>query len=114
MQKVEKILSEMDELLDAIIDNALELLNMSRRVIAEEELEPLQQHQQELVNSLLEKDETFQKICPPPIEEYQSPLRNTINEKLDKFKKINTEFIDNIMNMQGLIQFEKGKIKKKK
>lgn len=111
MQKVEEILAQMDSLLDLLIDNAKSLLGISQRVIAEEELIPLQKRQKELLDQLVAKDETFHRAIGSS-NNYQSPLRNRINAKLDQFERLNASFIENITSTHGLIQFEKNKIKK--
>lgn len=113
MQQLEKILIEMEKILDLLIENAKQLLELSKQVIAEEELTPLQEKQQELLTQLLEKDDAFHEACAELKTDYNSPLRNRIDEKLDHFQKLNSNFIDNITTTLGLIQFEKGKIKKR-
>lgn len=112
MKKAEVILVQMDELLNLLIDNANKLLALSQQVIAEEELAPLQTSQQELLDELVAQDEAFHKTLPSPSHNYQSPLRSQINAKLDQFEQLNASFIENITSAHGLIQFEKGKLKK--
>lgn len=112
MPKVEQILGEMDGLLDALVANAEKLLELSQRVISEEELGPLQKKQQKLLDDLVAQDEAFHKACKGNEQDYHSPLRNEVTGKLELFEKLNASFIENITASHGLIHFENGALKK--
>ncbi|HEV8052348.1 MAG TPA: hypothetical protein VGP47_07630 [Parachlamydiaceae bacterium] len=113
MQQAEKILSEMGNLLDRIIESARKLLALSKQVIEEDELMRLQQEQEELLSSLIDKDAQFQKTSSAAREKLM-PARLKIDGKIDEFQKLNSEFVENINTAHGLIQFgnDVPKIKK--
>jgi len=111
MAKTEDLLNSMEQILDLLIQNANELLDLSQKVFAEEELTRLQAQQNELLNQLIDKDEAVNKL--PAGGPQLVPLRNRIDEKLTLFQDLNARFIDNITASNGPIQFEKGKAKKR-
>lgn len=113
MLNADKILNEMDQLLDLLIENASKLLELSKQVISEEELDNLQKKQQDLLEKLVEKDEAFHQLNGSATHDDSSPLRNQIDDKLDVFQELNANFIDNITASHGMIHFEKGKIQPK-
>lgn len=112
MQQAEKILSEMEGLLDSLIESAKKLLSLSRQVIEEDELSRLQQEQEALLARLIEKDGEFHKQSNGSLEALM-PQRLKIDEKIDYFQKLNADFVENISTAHGLIQFDKGRIKKR-
>lgn len=110
-RSADKILSEMEEVLDQLIQNAEKLYDVSRQVIAEEELAPLQNRQQELLSTLLQLDDAFHKANMQTKED-NSSVRSRIQEKIEIFQRINSSFVTNITTSYGLIQFESDKTKK--
>lgn len=114
MRKIEEVLSEMDKVLTALITNAEKLLDLSKRVIAEEELGPLQERQQVLLDELVNTDEAFHQACNGQEQDYHSSLRDRVTAKLEQFEGLNATFIENITSSQGLIHFEKAKKPKRK
>lgn len=114
MQAVEKILKEMDSTLDLLIENAEKLQEISRRVIAQEELTPLQKKQEELISKLMEMDAKFYNEYPKEAKSYHSDKRDSVADKLEKFQVLNAKFVNNITSRQGLIQFEMSKDKRHK
>jgi hypothetical protein len=113
MQHLEDILTQIESILDLLIQNAEKLQEVSHQVIAHEELISLQERQEELLKQLLKSDEEFSQACQGGVNEYQSPIRTRIAEKLEQFQNLNSQFITNIMATRGLIQFEINKNKKK-
>lgn len=112
MPKTEHILIEMETLLDSLLENAKKLLALSRQVIEEDELMALQKEQEVLLANLIDKDAQLQQLNSTPQEQLkQSRLK--IDQKIDDFQKLNAEFLENISTAHGLIQFDKGRIKKR-
>lgn len=112
MRQTETILAEMENLLDHLIGNARELLAISKQVIEEQELIRLQQIQDELLTTLVEKDAEFH-LLPEDTQKKFILLRYRIDEKIDEFQQLNADFLENISNAQGVIQFNKGRLKKR-
>lgn len=113
MPQAKKILTEMDSILDGLIENARKILKASQQVIAEEDLTRLQKEQKTLVDKLTDKDSQFNKCDDKGTKQGIGTLRKQIDDKIDLFQKLNAEFVDNIAAAHGLIQFEKGHIKKR-
>lgn len=113
-QQKDAILNKMNGVLDQLIENAKKLNDLSRQVIAEEEISPLQEQQQELLNILVDLDDSFHQADSNLLEEKNSPLQNIVNEKIEAFQQLNTSFVENIMSSQGLIQFKPPKPRKTK
>jgi len=112
MDAAEKILEKMEEILNKIIANAETLNEISKMVISEEELTPLQNDQDDLFNQLLELDAEFSKASPDPHPHPLAARREKFDEKLKLFEKLNQIFIDNLKTTHGLIQFDFSKIRK--
>lgn len=112
MEKPEQLLHDMDHLLDKLIDNQKKLLELSKHVVNEEEIKPLQQDQNTLLDQLISKDKAYDQL-KKGAKETPSPLRKQIDDKLDLFQQLNTTFIENITSTQGLIKFGKAKPHKK-
>ena len=113
MQRAEKILNEMESLLDNLIESARKLLALSKQVIEEEELMSLQQEQEELLARLIKKDSEFHQLSSQVREKLMSTRLN-IDAKIDEFQKLNSEFVENINIAHGLIRFENSIPKNKK
>lgn len=103
----------METVLDQLIENAEKLNDLSKRVIAEEELSPLQNRQQELLTTLVSLDDSYHKVRSN--KDDQSPAHHRIQKKLDIFERLNASFVNNIVSSHGLIQFgmKSSKVKKK-
>lgn len=108
MQKAEKIISDMEGLLDRLIESAKKLLVLSENIIEEDELNRLQEEEQTLLAALVKKDEDFQKQ-PQASQDSLMPKRLKIDEKIDHFQKLNAAFVENINASHGLIKFESKK-----
>lgn len=113
IQQAEQVLSEMETLLDSLVETAKNLLKLSQQVIAEDDLFRLQQEQENLLEKLVHKDEEFHEF-PKMVQEGLMSERLKINEKIDQFQQLNAEFIQNINESHGLIKFDKGHFKKHK
>jgi hypothetical protein len=111
MQKAEKIIDEMEDLLDSLVESAKQLLALSQHVIEEDELVRLQEEQESLLASLVQKDEEFHKL-PKLTQDSLMPRRLKIDEKIDHFQKLNASFVENINASHGLIRFDNGKKQK--
>lgn len=104
MQRADKILDEMEKLLDSLIESAKKLLELSHNVIDEDELIGLQEEQEALLIALVKKDANFHKL-PNASSENLMPRRLKIDEKIDRFQKLNAAFVENINASHDLIQF---------
>lgn len=111
MQQAEKILGEMESLLDSLIESAKKLLALSKQVIDEEELTRLQEEQEILLSKLVDKDGEFH-LLPNASDQELMPKRLKIDGKIDQFQKLNADFVENINTTHGLIQFDKKHSKK--
>jgi hypothetical protein len=105
MNQAEKILGEMEGLLDSLIESARTLLNHSTQVIDENELVRLQEEQEILLTKLIDKDTEFHQL-PNHSNQSLMSIRLKIDEKIDLFQKLNAEFVENINAANGLIQFK--------
>ena len=114
MDQPEEILSKMEKILNQLIANAENLNQLSQQVSSQEELRPLQEKQEDLIEQLLDSDAEFNKLLKGKTRYYQSSARTRIGEKLDYFQKLNTDFLDNLKSSKGLIQFEINKWKQGK
>lgn len=114
MSNVEKLLKEMDGVLDQLIDNAEKLHEISKKVIAEEELTALQSRQQELLTSLLSLDEACHQAGLSKSKKEYSKLNTSIQEKLNIFEQLNSSFVNNVVSSHGVIQFQGRKTQKPK
>ncbi|MBA3816330.1 MAG: hypothetical protein H0X29_07395 [Parachlamydiaceae bacterium] len=112
-EKKDVILNEMNAVLDLLIENAQKLNELSLQVIAEEEISPLQAQQQELLSALVELDNAFHQ-ADSLAEEKISAIQAAVNDKIENFQQLNSNFMENIINAHGLIQFKDGKAKKTK
>lgn len=104
-----KILEQMDQLLDQLIQVAETMQTLSQQVVSETELLPLQKRQEELVAELTHLDATYHKAKPQP-----SPLRKKIGDKLIQFQTLNKAFIENLKGEKKLIEVEAPAVKKRK
>lgn len=110
MPTTEKILEEMDVILDRLIQIAETMHRLSKQVISEGELAPLQKSQEELVEKLEILDTAFQKAEKQQANSKSlskpSALRSQIAKKIERFQVINTGFIENLKTGQKLIEIE--------
>src|ERR1700733_8426172 len=102
----------MNGILDQLIENAQKLNELSLQVIAEDEITPLQEQQQELLSALVELDNTFYQGGAGLSKGKLSPLKKVIDDKIETFQCLNSSFVENIMSSHGLIQFKDEKSKK--
>lgn len=115
MAHVDKLFKEMEEVLDQLIENAEKLHEISKKVIDEDELSELQNHQKELLTSLVSLDEACHQADSGKSKRVDTSINKRIQEKLDHFEQLNSSFVNNVMNSHGLIQFpprQSGKTKK--
>ena len=103
------LLKEMESVLDALVENAESLKELSSGTIASEELAKLQATQEALIADLVKKDAKAQKLDKA---EREQPAWGRIQQKLETFATLNDAFINNLSVRKGLIQFEIQDIKK--
>ena len=111
MPKVEKILTEMEEILGSLVDNAREMKEVSDQVISEEQLEPIQQRQAILLGRLQQLDAELKNEKSPKNPSHEA-IEKRMAQKLKEFQEFNAGFIENIKKAHGIIQFEKEQKKK--
>lgn len=103
MKSLSTHLNQMHKLLDQLIETAKALKELSKQVVSEEELNSLQQQQKELLSQLEASDQIIEADYRNQMEE--NDHRNVSN-KLHTFQSLNHDFIQNLQESHGLIQFE--------
>lgn len=100
-------LKKMELIVDELITNAERLKEVSQQVITKEELKPLQEKQEELVNNLVALEDALRGALGEKNGDEDS--RKRIKQKLAQFEKLNETFIENMKSSHGLIRFNKKK-----
>lgn len=108
MKSQKQYVEQMDQLLSELVQVATQLRDMSLKVISEEELAPLQKHQEKLLGELESVDEKIKGNYPPQIE---ASIKEKVHLQLQKFQQLNQEFIQNLNASKGLIQFDLHRLK---
>ncbi|CUI17498.1 hypothetical protein PNK_1893 [Candidatus Protochlamydia naegleriophila] len=103
MKSLQYYIEQMTQLLADLVQNAQKLRDVSLQVISEEELSPLQKHQQELLGKLEQADSSMQRYYPNQLD---STTHQLFHNQLHAFHLLNQEFIQNLNASHGLIQFE--------
>lgn len=103
MKSLQHYVNQMDHLLHELIQNATKLRDASLQVISEEELNPLQKRQEDLLSQLEAVDQQMK-------EHYHHQIDNAMQERfhlqLQTFQQLNQEFVQNLNASHGIIQFE--------
>lgn len=97
-------LKKMEVILDALIENAERLKEVSQQVISKEELKPLQEKQEELVKNLVAVEDAMRGALGNS-KDVDEASKKRIREKLSLFEKLNASFIENLNSSHGLIRF---------
>lgn len=100
-ESLEELLVEIEGLLDQLIGTAELLSEVSAQAFAEEELLPLQEKQEAIIQSLREMDARLHAHFPEERERITSRLK----EKLTSFQRLNRLFIRHLGESHGLIHF---------
>jgi hypothetical protein len=103
MQSFEELIVQMNLLLDRLVDVARQLSSVSKQVISEEQLAPLQEEQDGILKKLEEIDTELQQTFAS---ELTPAMHQQLTQKLEEFKAFNQEYIDHLKASHGLIQFE--------
>jgi hypothetical protein len=103
MKSLQELVGQMTDLLEELVKTAQELSDVSRQIISEEELAPLQQHQQDVLSQIEEIDTSIKAHYSHQLDK---EFKKHIHEKLHTFQVLNQEFISNLNASHGLIQFE--------
>lgn len=103
MESLMQLVEKMYHLLDDLIKIANKIKSLSEKVVLEEELKPLQASQNDLLDQLVVLQTELQSYDPSLI---SSEIHAQFHKKLEEFQKLNQEFINNIKNSQGIIQFD--------
>jgi hypothetical protein len=102
-------LEELETTVEALIENAKALIEVSRGSVTAEELSKLQGRQEELIAEIIKKDKAVQKLGDGVKSE---SAWSRIQEKLDLFGTLNESFIQNLSIRKGLINFEIEEVRK--
>lgn len=113
MPTPEKILKEMDKILNELINTAERLQSISHQVISKEELALLQGSQSKLVDQLIELDNAFKNALKGQPPNTDLSLREDIEKKLALFEKLNANFIENLTSSHPLLKLGTPKPKSK-
>jgi HD superfamily phosphohydrolase len=103
MKSLQHYVDHMNQLLKELIQVATQLRDMSFQVISEEDLEPLQKQQEDLLSQLEMTDQQIQGNYRDQIE---TKTQAYFHNQLEIFQQLNQEFVQNVNSSQGLIQFE--------
>src|SRR5262249_19126981 len=102
MDSLKQYIDQMHQLLDQLIETAKNLRDASKRVFSEEELAPLQKHQEDVLHHLEQIDQALHRFGEAEI---PAATHEQFHAKLIQFQELNQEFINNLNNSHGLIQF---------
>lgn len=102
MQTKDLIFENMLRVLDALVENAKKLKELS--VLSEEKVENLQQVQETLVDELCRLDSQV-KSSQSKNEKRESEFLKHIHKKLTEFQHENEEFLGHLKHKLGLIYF---------
>lgn len=105
MSHIEKLLKEMEKVLDQLVENAEKLHELSKSTIDEDVLSSLQDRQEELLDSLVSLDEACHSTETGKQNKGDLQVNQRIQEKLRVFEDLNSSFVSNLMSSRGLIQF---------
>lgn len=103
MKALEQHIQQMNQLLQELIQVATTLRDVSLQVISEEELAPLQKRQEEILSELEKIDHQLQQQHARQI---PAAVQENFHNQLEKFQQLNQEYVQNVNNSHGLIQFE--------
>lgn len=103
MKSLSFYLDQMNQLLDQLIGTAKSLRDLSVQVVSEEELTTHQDRQKEILIKLEAVDKILEDHFWNEIEEKD---HRQLHGKVHLFQTMNQEFIQNLRETHGLIQFE--------
>ena len=110
MKSLQELVGQMTELLEELVKTAQELSDVSRQVISEEELAPLQQQQQDILSQIEAIDTSIKAQYSNQVDK---DFKRQVHERLHVFQVLNQEFIANLNASHGLIQFELHPLREK-
>lgn len=103
MKSLSFYVDQMNSLLDQLIETAKALRDLSLQVVSEEELIVHQKKQKELLAQLETTDQIIETHFWSQLEEED---HRRLHAKVHTFQTLNQEFIQNLKDSHGLIQFE--------
>ncbi|MBA3722438.1 MAG: hypothetical protein H0W88_08545 [Parachlamydiaceae bacterium] len=106
MEALHESINRMNSLLDELVKISRQLRDVSKQVISEEELLPLQKHQEDLLKQIEKIDEVLNQYE----REIEPSIHNQFHKKLAEFQALNQEFISNLTSSHGVIQFDLKRI----
>lgn len=107
MKSLQHYMEQMDRLVVELVQVATQLRDLSLKVISEEELAPLQKHQESLLAELESVDQKMRANYPHQV---NPALQEKVHKQLQAFQLLNQEFIQNLKESHGLIQFDLKRI----
>ena len=111
MTSREELLAQIEEIATQLVAAADQLKRATLTSFTEEELDPLQQHQDQLMARLIELDAMYRMHYSEhaPQADHAS---TRIKKLLDQFQRLNDAFLDNVRRAKGVIQFESDLFRK--
>lgn len=106
-------LQSMEDLADALVQNAGELKESATLGSTMSELESLQKVQAKLVEQLVELDHKLGELDFKACKDL-GDIWERITKKLTEFEQLNEKFIENMSVRQGIVKFEMNEIRESK
>jgi hypothetical protein len=107
-ETAEALIAQMESVLHKLIANAKQLNETVLHSFSEDDLLTLQSEQTELMDQLVEVDESVNKACNNNLKKANVAAWGRIQDQLDDFEALNNEFINNLSLRAGVIQFDKN------
>lgn len=107
MDASNELLIKMEEIIDALVENAQELKTISTQVVSEKEIDVLQKKQEDLVHQLKNLQNELQNDAKAAQLDPQSPVTQRIVSKLQLFQELNAAYIENLSVNREIIKFKK-------
>lgn len=108
MKSPQQYKDQMNQLLVELVHVATELRDMSLKVISEEELAPLQKHQENLLAELEKVDKKIKAHYPLQVD---NSLQDKVHHQLEVFQELNHEYVKNLKSAKGVAKFELKRLK---
>ncbi len=105
MTSREELLIQMEEIASQLVVEAEQLKKLTLNSFTEQEIDPMQQHQEQLIARLIELDASY-RMHYGEHASHTDPALARIKAHLDKFQMLNDLFVENVRRAKGVIQFE--------
>lgn len=110
MRSREELLDQMEEIAKQLVLDAEQLKRMTLNSFTEQEIDPMQQHQEQLIARLIETDAAYRMHYGEQASHTDHVL-GRIKKLLDQFQTLNDTFVENVHRTKGVIQFESDRLK---